>query len=157
MKRLTRSVAELTVLTMVAVLFSGCVAGTEQFSAEQPAGFWAGLWHGAISAITLVIHIFNHGVRVYETYNTGGWYDLGFLLGAICVWGGGSTAGCMRSKRRKEEDKEWEDVGDKIEQRIKRKMRQWAEAEPDEDWDEVERKLERKLRDKLRKWAESDD
>lgn len=157
MKRLTRFVAVLAVLMMVAALFSGCAAGTERFSAEQPAGFWTGLWHGAISAITLVIHIFNHGVRVYETNNTGGWYDLGFLLGVICVWGGGSTAGCMHSKHRKAEDKEWEEVGDKVEQRIKRKMRQWAEAAPDEDWDEVERKLERKLRDKLRKWAESDD
>lgn len=107
--------------------------------------------------ITLIIHIFNHGVRIYEIQNTGGWYDLGFLLGVICIWGGGSTAGCVHSKRRKEGDKEWEEVADKVEQKIKRKMRQWADAEPDEDWDEVEKKLEHKLRDKLRKWAESDD
>jgi len=144
-------------LVMVAVLLAGCAAGTDRFSAGQPAGFWAGLWHGAISVIALIIHIFDHSIRIYEVHNTGGWYDFGFLLGAICIWGGGSSAGCARSKRRKEEDRDWEEVGDKVEKKIKRKLRQWAESEPDEDWDEVEEKLENKLRDKLRNWAESDD
>jgi hypothetical protein len=142
---------------VVAVLATGCAAGTGRFSADEPANFWAGLWHGAISVVTLIIHVFDRGVRVYEVNNTGGWYDFGFLLGAICIWGGGSTAGCVRSKRRKQEDKEWEEVGAKVERKIKRKMREWAEAEPDEDWDDVEKKLERKLREKLRKWAESED
>ena len=157
MKRLTRALCLSATLLAIAVLLNGCAAGTERFSAEQPAGFWTGIWHGAISVITLIIHIFNHGIRVYEVNNTGGWYDFGFLLGVICIWGGGSSAGCARSKRRKKEEKEWNDVCAKVEQKIKCKMRQWAEAEPDEDWDEVEKKLEHKLRDKLRKWAESDD
>jgi hypothetical protein len=156
-KQLTRSIGLLAMLIIVAVLLIGCAAGTERFSAEQPASFWAGIWHGAISVITLIIHIFNHDVRIYEINNTGGWYDFGFLLGAICIWGGGSTAGCVRSKRQKGGDKEWEEVGDRVEQKIKLKLRQWAEAEPDEDWDEVEKKLEHKLRDKLRKWSESND
>jgi hypothetical protein len=147
----------LTGLLAVAALVGGCAAGTASFSAGQPAGFWAGLWHGAISVVTLIIHIFNSSVRVYEINNTGGWYDLGFLLGAICVWGGGSTAGCLGARRRPKEEAEWEEVGDKVEQKIKRKLRQWAEAEPGEDWDKVEQKLEHKLRDKLRKWAENED
>ena len=50
-------------------------------------------------------------------------------------------------------DEEWSEVSAKVEQKIKRKIREWAEAEPDEDWDEVEKKLEHKLR----RWAESDD
>lgn len=157
MSRLTKSIGLLATLAVGLVLLGGCAAGTERFSAEQPAGFWAGLWHGAISVIALIVHIFNPAIRVYEIQNTGGWYDFGFLLGAVCVWGGGSTAGCVRSKRRKEKDVEWEEVGDKVEKKIKRKLRQWAEAEPDEDWDDVEKKLERKLRDKIRRWAESDD
>lgn len=154
MKRLMRILCPLAV---IAVLLTGCAAGTEKFSADQPAGFWAGVWHGAISVATLIVHVFKHGVRVYEINNTGGWYDFGFLLGAICVWGGGSSASCARSKRRKKEGEKWEEVGAKVEKKIKRKMRQWAEAELDEDWEEVEKKFERKLRDKLRKWAESDD
>lgn len=153
MERLTKTVC----LLAIAVLVTGCAAGTGRFSADQQAGFWAGLWHGGISVATLIVHVFNDAVRVYEVNNTGGWYDFGFLLGAICIWGGGSTAGCVRSKRRKEEDEEWGNVCTKVEQKVKRKMRQWAEAEPDENWDEVEKKLEHKLRDKLRTWAESDD
>jgi hypothetical protein len=139
------------------LLLSSCAAGNTQFTPESPAGFWYGLWHGAISVVTLIVHVFNDSVRVYEVNNTGGWYDFGFLFGAICIWSGGSTASCARSKRKKKEDEEWEEVGAKMEQKIKRKMRQWAEAEPDEDWDEVEKKLEQKLRAKLRRWAESDD
>ena len=153
MRRLMRMLCLLLCLTL---LMAGCAAGTARFSEDQPAGFWTGLWHGAISVVTLIIHIFNQGIRVYEVNNTGGWYDFGFLLGVICVWGGGSTAGCAKSKRRNREDEEWKEVYTKIEQKIKRKMREWAEAEPDEAWDDVEKKLEHKLRDKLRTWAESD-
>ena len=147
----------MAMLLVVSVSVTGCAAGTGRFSADQPAGFWAGVWHGAISVVTLIIHVFNDDVRVYEVVNTGGWYDFGFLFGAICIWGGGPTAGCARSKRRKKEDEEWNEVGTKVEQKIKRKMRQWAEAEPDEDRDEVEKKLEHKLREKLRTWAESEE
>ncbi len=152
MKRSTMTLG----LLAIAVLVAGCAAGTERFSADQPAGFWAGIWHGAICIFTLVIHLFDQSVRIYETSNTGGWYDFGFLLGAFGIWGGGSQASCARSKRRKKED-EWEEVCGKVEHKIKRKMRQWAESELDEEWDEVEKKLEYKLRDKLRRWAETED
>lgn len=157
MGRLTKHIYLLVMLVAVVVLVSGCAAGTGRFSANQPAGFWAGLWHGAISVVTLIVHVFNESVRVYDVNNTGGWYDFGFLLGMICIWGGGSTVSCVRSKRRKKKDNQWGEVCAKVEQKIKSKMRQWAKAEPDEDWDEVEKKIEHKLRDKLRKWAESDD
>ena len=156
MKRLTKSVCILALLAIAAVMLIGCAAGTDRFSADQPGGFWAGLWHGAISPVALIIHIFNDSIRIYEIDNTGGWYDFGFLLGAICIWGGGSTASCAKSKRQKKKDREWEEIGSSVEEKIKRKMRQWAEAEPDEEWEEVEKKLEAKLKEKLRKWAESD-
>lgn len=158
MKRLTKTVCLLAMMVAITLCLAGCAAGTERFSADEPAGFWAGIWHGAISVITMIVHIFNDGVRVYEVDNTGGWYDFGFLFGVICVWGGGSHASCRQAKKkcRKKEDEEWKEVADKVEQKIKRKIRKWAEAEPDEDWDEVEKKAEQKLRDKLRTWAESE-
>ena len=89
------------------LLLTSCTAGNSQFTTETPAGFWYGLWHGMIAFISLVIHVFNDGVRVYEINNTGGWYDLGFLLGATCIWGGGSHASCKSSAKRKRE-KDWE-------------------------------------------------
>jgi len=45
----------------------------------------AGLWHGIIAPVTLVISFFNSDVRMYEVHNTGSEYDLGFLLGVGIV------------------------------------------------------------------------
>jgi hypothetical protein len=45
----------------------------------------AGLWHGIIAPITLVISFFNSDVRMYEVHNTGSEYDLGFLIGLAIV------------------------------------------------------------------------
>jgi len=45
----------------------------------------AGLWHGIIAPITLVISFFNSDVRMYEVHNAGSEYDLGFLIGLVLV------------------------------------------------------------------------
>jgi hypothetical protein len=57
----------------------------------QPAGFWAGFWHGAIAPITFIVGLFQPGVRMYEVKNTGWHYDLGFLLGMLAILGGGGS------------------------------------------------------------------
>ena len=41
----------------------------------------AGLWHGIIAPITLVVSFFNSDVHIYEVHNAGSEYDLGFMLG----------------------------------------------------------------------------
>ena len=148
------------------IILTSCTAGSEQFSVtegEGPADFWYGLWHGIISIIALIIHIFNDSVLVYETNNTGGWYDFGFLLGVIFVWGGGCHAKCKSTERRKR-DAEWDEIGNKIEIKVMRKLKNWADKEEaeeisavnKEDWDEVCEKVEQKLKRKLRDWAEKD-
>ena len=58
----------------------------------EPAGFWAGFWHGTIAPFTWIVSLFNHDVRIYETYNNGVWYDLGFILGASSSLGGTKIA-----------------------------------------------------------------
>jgi hypothetical protein len=55
----------------------------------EPAGFWAGVWHGMIMPITFLVSLFNEGVGIYETHNAGKPYDFGFLLGASMAFGGG--------------------------------------------------------------------
>lgn len=45
----------------------------------------AGLWHGIIAPVTLVISFFNSNTRMYEVHNAGSEYDLGFLLGVALV------------------------------------------------------------------------
>jgi hypothetical protein len=56
----------------------------------DPAGFWAGVWHGSILPIAFLISLFKPGVGIYETHNKGGWYNFGFILGASSSLGGGS-------------------------------------------------------------------
>jgi hypothetical protein len=45
----------------------------------------AGLWHGLIAPVTLVISFFNSDVHMYEVHNAGSEYDLGFLLGLTVI------------------------------------------------------------------------
>lgn len=57
----------------------------------EPAGFLAGLWHGLIIQITFIVSIFNMNVRIYETNNSGRWYDFGFFLGASSSLGSSAS------------------------------------------------------------------
>ena len=41
----------------------------------------AGLWHGLLAPVTLLLSFFNPDVQMYEVHNSGGDYSLGFLLG----------------------------------------------------------------------------
>jgi hypothetical protein len=69
------------------------VAGSDskyKLPEAEPAGFWAGLWHGSILPITFFVSLFKPGVNIYETNNNGGWYNFGFILGAASSLGGGS-------------------------------------------------------------------
>jgi hypothetical protein len=45
----------------------------------------AGLWHGIIAPITLVLSFFNSDTHMYEVHNAGSEYDLGFLLGVTII------------------------------------------------------------------------
>jgi hypothetical protein len=154
---------KLCLLIPLLFLLISCTAGGEQFTAESPADFWYGLWHGVISFISLIIHLFNDVVVVYEKNNTGGWYDFGFLLGVIFVWGGGSHVSC-KSAAQKKRDKEWDEIGDKVEKKVMLNLKNWAEEEEGvdygtdnkDDWDEICDKVEKKLKRKIREWAEKE-
>ena len=71
------------------------VAGPGSKYAEpgaEPAGFYAGFWHGMISPITLIVSWFDPDVRIYESKNTGRTYEFGFLLGASAALGSSGSA-----------------------------------------------------------------
>ena len=142
----------------VVLALVSCTAGGAAFTVDDPAGFWFGLWHGIISVISLIIHIFNDSVAVYEANNTGGWYDFGFLLGVISIWGGSSHANC-KSAAKKQREKEWEEISVKVENKVMCKLKAWAEDEdtdPASEWDEIGEKVEKKLKRKIRDWAEKE-
>jgi hypothetical protein len=84
---------------------SACAAGPNAMidTGQDPAGFWLGLWQGFITPITFLISLFTTEVNIYEVQNNGNWYDFGFMLGVMAVFGGGGGGGgasAGRARRR---------------------------------------------------------
>ena len=90
-------------VVVAALLVSGCAAGNGTYSATDQAGFFSGIWHGWIAPFALIGHIFDRDIRVYETNNTGIWYDVGFYVAVIS--GFGSVSLRRRTKRRKRRER----------------------------------------------------
>ncbi len=85
-----------TIICVLAVLLVGCAAsrnpneGSLRDENKEPAGFWLGLWHGFIVFIAFIVSLFKHSVGIYETHNSGFWYNLGYVIGLIISHGGGA-------------------------------------------------------------------
>ena len=99
-----RSLFLVAVLILGALLLASCAAGTNPTvdvpdAAGKTAGFWSGLWHGVISPVTFFISLFSDKVNIYEVYNSGNWYDFGFMLGVSIIMGGGALGAKRRSKK----------------------------------------------------------
>lgn len=85
------------------LVLAGCAGGPESrwaAAGAPPAGFFAGLWHGILMVVTLVVSFFTDDVRIYEVHNVGVAYDLGFVLGALGAYGGGIHVSIGRRRRR---------------------------------------------------------
>ena len=101
---MTKKSLLLVFIVILAVLFlAGCAAGTnptvDVLDADgNSAGFWSGLWHGIISPVTFIISLFTDNVNVYEVFNSGNWYDFGFMFGVSIIFGGGARAAKRKSK-----------------------------------------------------------
>ena len=85
------------------LLLAGCAAGTnptvDVLDVDgKSAGFWSGLWHGVISPVTFFISLFSDNVNIYEVYNSGNWYDFGFMFGVCIIFGGGARGTKRKSK-----------------------------------------------------------
>ncbi|AUS98667.1 hypothetical protein CDQ84_06065 [Clostridium thermosuccinogenes] len=76
----------MTALMLMAL--SGCVPGDGTNTANDPAGFFWGIWHGWIAPISLILGLFDKNIRLYETANSGWWYDFGFYIAVISGFGG---------------------------------------------------------------------
>ena len=103
----------LTLLMIVLLLLSiltGCTPGANQckgMTSEHGgvAGFWLGLWQGLIAPVVFVVSLFKANLNIYEVHNNGAWYNLGYLFGLACFFGGGgSRTARRRSKSGKVDD-----------------------------------------------------
>lgn len=73
---------------LMLLVLTGCVPGDGTYTSANPAGFFWGIWHGWIAPISLIMGLFNRNVSIYETINTGWWYDFGFYMAIISGFGG---------------------------------------------------------------------
>ncbi|MCK5757761.1 MAG: hypothetical protein KAH14_01615 [Clostridiales bacterium] len=87
---------------MLIMMLSGCIPGDGKATIEKPANFLWGIWHGWLAPLSLIISLFNKSVRVYESLNTGWWYDFGFYIAVISGFGGLSIF--RHKKRRRDND-----------------------------------------------------
>ena len=78
----------LYVALMLSITVCGCLPGGGTSSPSEPAGFFMGVWHGWIAPLSLIVGLFKDGVRIYEPFNTGWWYDFGFYISIIAGFGG---------------------------------------------------------------------
>ena len=146
MKRLLWIAAVLAV-----VLIAGCAAGEGSKWAQEnaePAGFFAGLWHGILLLVALVVSFFTNDVTIYEANNSGVAYNIGFVLGILAVYGSGCSVTVQkRSSRAKAKERVFE-------AKIERKIANWLDDE--EEWKDLGEKIEHKIKTKLRRWLEED-
>ncbi len=66
---------------LLILIMSGCADATTCVDTD-PYGFLGGLWHGMIAPFSFIGSLFIDSIDMYAKNNTGGWYDLGFVLGA---------------------------------------------------------------------------
>jgi len=78
----------LLVVVGITFLLTSCLPGGGNYSPDSPAGFFTGIWHGWIAPFSLIMGLFNSSITIYESFNTGWWYDFGFYMAIIAGFGG---------------------------------------------------------------------
>ena len=79
---------------------------------------------------------------------------LWFLIILLFAWVGiGANRGISLWWRKK---RDWDEIGGKIESKIKHGLSRWVDADPDMDWDDLGERIEEKIKRKIRDWAEED-
>lgn len=82
-----KSVVLIYVFIVLTLLLTACLPGGGSYSPIKPAGFFSGIWHGWIAPVSLILGIFNTKISIYESFNTGWWYDFGFYISIIAGFG----------------------------------------------------------------------
>ncbi|MBN1401087.1 MAG: hypothetical protein JXA74_09635 [Anaerolineae bacterium] len=98
-----RILLSIGILLVVLAVLTACAPGPNSLAGTpddegEVAGFWQGLWQGIISPITFIISLFTPNVQFYEVHNNGNWYNLGFVLGAGILTGGGLFGSRRKSR-----------------------------------------------------------
>ena len=81
-------------ILLIVLLFTACADVTPIADCvnDKPYGFLSGLWHGLIAPLSFIGSLISDNIAMYAVNNNGGWYDLGFVLGAGILFGGSGKA-----------------------------------------------------------------
>lgn len=63
------------------------------------AGFWNGLWHGLIVILAFIASWFDRNIILYQAYNNGFWYNLGYIIGLAIALGGAKNSQAQNKQR----------------------------------------------------------
>ena len=84
-----RRVFTFAAICAAALLLQSCATQPPPAVLNQP-GFFSGLLHGFLILFSFIASVFTD-YRIYAFPNSGGWYDFGYLLGAMAFLGGGGA------------------------------------------------------------------
>ncbi len=73
-------------LVLIVLGLFGCATQPVPDAFDLP-GFWTGMVHGFLIFFSMIGSYFSD-IRIYAFPNSGGFYDLGYLLGAMISLGG---------------------------------------------------------------------
>ena len=94
-------------LLIALITIVGCMPGDGNHTADEPAGFFWGIWHGWIAPISLIWGLlFNPEIRIYEPSNSGWAYDFGFYIAVISGFGGVSFSRSAGKRKRKKAEEQ---------------------------------------------------
>lgn len=156
----------LTGFAIIALFLISCAPGNDRWNQEinpgHLAGFWAGLWHGLIIIVTFIISLFSRDVGIYEVYNTGWAYDLGFLIGlcfsVLAPW---RMKPWIHKRKYKLSHHDWREIGDKIEERVRHGLKSWLaeekKAEKEKEWEEIAANIEENIKKSIHEWLDEKD
>jgi hypothetical protein len=77
-------------LLVSALAAASCAHQPAPIAGDVP-GFFAGLVHGFLILFSFIASLVTDA-RIYAFPNSGGWYDFGFLLGAMAFLGGSGAS-----------------------------------------------------------------
>ncbi|RBP66706.1 hypothetical protein DES36_10587 [Alkalibaculum bacchi] len=87
-KKVMKKSLLLAVILLFCLSLAGCIPGDGSNSPTDTAGFFSGIWHGWIAPFSLIYSLFNDNISIYEIYNNGFTYNLGFYMAIISGFGG---------------------------------------------------------------------
>lgn len=87
-KKIIKRAVILILIVFLCLSLAGCIPGDGSNSPTDRAGFFSGIWHGWIAPFSLIYSLFHDNVNIYEIYNKGFSYDVGYYMAIISGFGG---------------------------------------------------------------------